>query len=416
MSVDVCAYGYVTREWEVFPDGTSREITAGPPYFLAAALASLGDRVRVVTRVSREDEHILDELRRLGVDVVNLGTMRSMKSRIIYRESGERELEILSLARPFGLQDLDFCIRVSPRYIYLGPLTTQDFDLDFIRRARSRAQVVLDVQGFTRKVVGRRVVYVDWVWKLDAAPYVSILKLDDREGELLTGSREPEEIVRRAVEYGCSSISYTYTEPTIFFEYAYDTAEIAQGEGLKNTFVTNGFMTPEALEMISPYLDAANVDLKSFREDFYREVCSARLGPVLENIERMKALGIWVEVTTLVIPTLNDSEEELRQIARFIRSVGPEIPWHVTAFHPDYTMLDKPRTPVETLRQAREIGLEEGLRYVYSGNVPGDEGENTYCWNCHRMIIRRWGFQVLEKRIERGYCTFCGASIDGVGM
>jgi len=170
------------------------------------------------------------------------------------------------------------------------------------------------------------------------------------------------------------------------------------------------------LEMISPYLDAANVDLKSFREDFYREVCSARLGPVLENIERMKALGIWVEVTTLVIPTLNDSEEELRQIARFIRSVGPEIPWHVTAFHPDYTMLDKPRTPVETLRQAREIGLEEGLRYVYSGNVPGDEGENTYCWNCHRMIIRRWGFQVLEKRIERGYCTFCGASIDGVGM
>jgi len=163
-------------------------------------------------------------------------------------------------------------------------------------------------------------------------------------------------------------------------------------------------------------LDAANVDLKSFREDFYREVCSAHLRPVLENIERMKALGIWVEVTTLVIPTLNDSEEELRQIARFIRSVGPEIPWHVTAFHPDYTMLDKPRTSVETLRRAREIGLEEGLRYVYSGNVPGDEGENTYCWNCHRMIIRRWGFQVLEKRIEGGHCTFCGASIDGVGM
>ena len=209
MSVDVCAYGYVTREWEVFPDGTSREITAGPPYFLAAALASLGDRVRVVTRVSREDEHILDELRRLGVDVVNLGTMRSMKSRIIYRESGERELEVLSLARPFGLQDLDFCIRVSPRYIYLGPLTTQDFDLDFIRRARSRAQVVLDVQGFTRKVVGRRVVYVDWVWKLDAAPYVSILKLDDREGELLTGSREPEEIVSRLHEMGFGEVLLT---------------------------------------------------------------------------------------------------------------------------------------------------------------------------------------------------------------
>jgi len=243
-----------------------------------------------------------------------------------------------------------------------------------------------------------------------------ISQMPKDQGRIVGREVEPKEIVRRAVEYGCSSISYTYTEPTIFFEYAYDTAEIAQGEGLKNTFVTNGFMTPEALEMISPYLDAANVDLKSFREDFYREVCSAHLRPVLENIERMKALGIWVEVTTLVIPTLNDSEEELRQIARFIRSVGPEIPWHVTAFHPDYTMLDKPRTPVETLKRAREIGFEEGLRYVYSGNVPGDEGENTYCWNCHRMIIRRWGFQVLEKRIEGGHCTFCGASIDGVGM
>jgi len=244
----------------------------------------------------------------------------------------------------------------------------------------------------------------------------TISQMPRDEGRIVGEKVPPQEIVESALRTGCKTISYTYTEPTIFFEYAYDTAKIAKDRGVKNTFVTNGYMTPEALEMIAPYLDGANVDLKSFQDKFYREVCGAHLDPVLETIRRMKALGIWVEVTTLIIPTLNDSEEELRRIAKFIRSVGPEIPWHVTAFHPDYTMLDKPPTPASTLRRAREIGLEEGLRYVYSGNMPGEEGENTYCWSCHKLLIRRWGFQVLENHIEDGRCPYCGASIDGVGM
>ncbi len=236
------------------------------------------------------------------------------------------------------------------------------------------------------------------------------------EGRIVGERVSPQEIVSMAERNRCESISYTYTEPTIFFEYAHDTARIAHERGIKNAFVTNGYMTPEAIEMIAPYLDAANVDLKSFRESFYREVCKARLGPVLEGIKKMKEEGIWVEVTTLIIPTLNDSEEELREIARFILSVGQDVPWHVTAFYPAYRMWDKPRTPVETLRRAREIGLEEGLRYVYSGNVPGEEGENTFCHNCHRVVIRRWGFQVLERNLKDGRCSFCGAKIDGVGI
>ena len=236
------------------------------------------------------------------------------------------------------------------------------------------------------------------------------------EGRIVGRYISAEEVVGMAEESGCASISYTYTEPTIFFEFAYDTAKIAHLRGIKNNFVTNGFMTPEALEMISPYLDGANVDLKSFREEFYRHICRARLKPVLDAIKKMKELGIWVEVTTLLIPTLNDSEEELRQIARFILSVGEEIPWHVTAFYPTYRMRDKERTPADTLRRAREIGLKEGLRYVYTGNIPGEEGESTFCYRCHRPIIRRWGFQVIEKKIRAGHCSYCGAPIDGVQM
>jgi len=235
----------------------------------------------------------------------------------------------------------------------------------------------------------------------------------DREnisGERVSGA----DIVSMALKYNCASISYTYTEPTIFFEYAYDTAKIAHKEGLKNNFVTNGYMTAEALDMIAPYLDGANVDLKSFSEEFYKTVCGAKLKPVLENIKKMKDLGIWVEVTTLIIPTLNDSEEEWREIARFILSVSPEIPWHVSAFYPTYRMLDKPRTSAEIIRQAREIGLEEGLRYVYSGNIPGEEGENTFCYHCNKVLIRRRGYEIAEHSITKGQCPHCGTPIDGV--
>lgn len=222
----------------------------------------------------------------------------------------------------------------------------------------------------------------------------------------------PEKIVEMAKESGCSSISYTYTEPTIFMEYALDIARIAKDKGLKNVLVTNGYMTGEVLNDIHPYMDAANVDLKGFTEEHYRTICGARLSPVLKAIQLMKQLDIWVEVTTLVIPTVNDSDQTLREIAKFIFSVNPNIPWHVSRFHPMYKMNNLPPTPVKTLTRAREIGLEEGLRYVYTGNVPGDVGENTFCYSCGKLLIQRMGYDVGRICITNGRCGYCGAEID----
>jgi pyruvate formate lyase activating enzyme len=212
---------------------------------------------------------------------------------------------------------------------------------------------------------------------------------------------------------GCASISYTYTEPTIFIELALDTAKLAAAAGLKNVFVTNGYITPEALREIRPYLHAANIDLKGFTDGFYREICGARLQPVLDSIRLYHDLGIWTEITTLIIPGHNDSEPELRQIAEFIRSVDPDIPWHVSRFHPTYKLTDRPRTPVQTLQRAREIGRDAGLRYVYEGNVPG-EGEDTPCANCRKPVIRRYGFSVEQMDIRNGACAFCGTAVAGV--
>ncbi len=238
-----------------------------------------------------------------------------------------------------------------------------------------------------------------------------------RDRRMIVGeSLTPTEIVRDAIAQGCRSISYTYTEPTIFFEYAYDIAKISSKEGLKNIFVTNGYIGEEALRTIAPYLDAANIDLKSFSDEFYRKICGARLEPLLESIKLYKELGIWIEIATLIIPDLNDSDDELRQTARFIKSVGEDIPWHVTAFYPAYKLTRKPPTPPETLRRARRIGLEEGLRYVYEGNIPGEEGSNTFCYNCGEMLIRRYGFSILANKIKDSKCPKCGAKIDGVGL
>jgi pyruvate formate lyase activating enzyme len=223
----------------------------------------------------------------------------------------------------------------------------------------------------------------------------------------------PEEVVLAAKNHGCQSISYTYTEPTIFFEYAYDTARLARKEGLANIFVTNGFMTPEALETIKPYLDACNVDLKSFHEEFYKDICHGHLEPVLDSIRLMKKLNIWVEVTTLVVPEENDSEEELAQIARFIAETDPDIPWHISRFHPDYKYTDSYPTPLETLRKARSIGKREGLRYIYIGNVLG-ESEDTLCPSCQKTLIRRQGFYVSDYKVKDSACSFCGAKVAGV--
>jgi len=238
------------------------------------------------------------------------------------------------------------------------------------------------------------------------------------EGRLVGHDASPNHLASAARHYGCKSIAYTYTEPTIFFEYAYDTAVIAAKWNIKSIYVTNGYMTEEMLDAFGPYLHAANVDLKAFSDDFYRTICGARLQPVLDTIKAMKERGIWVEITTLVVPGLNDSEEELREIAEFIaQEAGKDTPWHVSRFRPDYEMRDRHATPLATLERAREIGLEAGLRYVYQGNVPGTERENTYCYKCHNLLVRRYGFGVLKNLILPGSkCPHCGAIIDGVGL
>jgi pyruvate formate lyase activating enzyme len=237
------------------------------------------------------------------------------------------------------------------------------------------------------------------------------------QGRIVGRYTPPAQLVETAKRYGARSIAYTYTEPTIFTEYAYDVAVLARKEGIANIYVTNGYMTQEMLDFFHPYLDAANVDLKAFRDEFYRTECGARLAPVLESLKYMRKLGVWVEVTTLVIPGLNDSEQELRDIARFlVQELGPEVPWHVSRFHPYYKEWDRPPTPVSTLHRAREIGLEEGLRYVYEGNVPGSPGEHTYCYACGERVIARTGFQITAYRLQDGRCPRCGTVMDGVGL
>lgn len=238
-----------------------------------------------------------------------------------------------------------------------------------------------------------------------------------RDADIQGQERSPEEVVKQAQAAGSLSIAYTYTEPTIFFEFAYDTARLARAAGLKNIFVTNGYISKEALTTIAPYLDAANIDLKGFSEGFYRDVVHARLSEVLDSIIEYRRQGIWIELTTLIIPGLNDSEEELQGIASFIvNNLGVDTPWHVTQFYPTYKLIDRPRTPVKTLRRAREIGLAAGLHYVYEGNVPGEGGENTWCHSCSSLLIERYGFIIVTNKISNGACPDCGAAIAGIGM
>ncbi len=225
---------------------------------------------------------------------------------------------------------------------------------------------------------------------------------------------EPEEIVAAAKRAGCASLSYTYTEPTIFFEYARDCGTLAREQGLANTFVTNGYATPEAVEAMAGWLDAANVDLKAWHDAFYQDLCKARLEPVKETIRAMHDAGLHVEVTTLLVTGQNDTIEDLRGIAEFLAGVSPDLVWHVSRFHPDFEMTDGKATPVETVRLAVEVGRQAGLRYVYAGNVlPGqiDGTGDTVCPSCGEVVIERVGFGARRKNLRGAACGSCGTAL-----
>ncbi|MCZ7392779.1 MAG: AmmeMemoRadiSam system radical SAM enzyme [Candidatus Methanoperedens sp.] len=233
-----------------------------------------------------------------------------------------------------------------------------------------------------------------------------------------TGTTEitPEEAIKNALDNRCKSISWTYNEPAIWHEYTYDSAVLAKKAGLKTVYVTNGYITPEALRRMAPYLDAFRVDIKSFSDDFYRKICGASLAPVLESTKLAKELGMHVEVITLVIPTKNDSREEITQIVRWVRdNLGADTPMHFTRFHPMHRMDNLPSTPTETLEMAHDIAKKEGMRFVYTGNVPGHRYENTYCPKCNALLIDRAGFRVSAIRIKDGKCPECGEGIPIVG-
>jgi pyruvate formate lyase activating enzyme len=241
-----------------------------------------------------------------------------------------------------------------------------------------------------------------------------ISQMPREQGRIPGTDLPPEALVRQAQASGAASISYTYTEPTIYFEYALDTARLATRAGLRNVFVTNGYMTAEVLETIGSDLHAANVDLKAFTDGFYKKVCRARLEPVKESIVKMRSLGVWVEVTTLIIPGYNDDPQELKALAEWLAGVDPDLPWHISRFRPTYRLTDAPATPPATIHRAREIGLAAGLKYVYSGNIWGDDGEKTSCHQCGRLLIDRVGFSIKANHLRQGACAHCGAAAAGI--
>lgn len=244
-----------------------------------------------------------------------------------------------------------------------------------------------------------------------------ISQMPREEGAIMGRFAAPTEIARAARQTGCASVAYTYTEPTIYAEYALDCAREAQKLGLRNVFVSNGYMTPELLDLMAGLIDGINVDLKAGRGEFYRKISGAGLRAVLENLVRIHKLGIWLEVTTLVIPGLNDSDDELRWAARYLYdNLGPDIPWHISRFYPHYKMSDVPPTPAKTLERAWQIGRDVGLHYVYVGNLPGHHAESTFCPGCGGLVIERSGYWLGRRNLRDGKCAVCGTAIAGVEM
>jgi pyruvate formate lyase activating enzyme len=226
----------------------------------------------------------------------------------------------------------------------------------------------------------------------------------------------PKRLVALAKNYfHCPSLAYTYTEPIVYYEYTYDSAKLAKDAGIRNVLVTAGYVNEQPWKQLLEYVDAANIDLKAISEDFYRQVCSATLKPVQNALILAKANGILVEVTNLVIPTLNDKPEQIRQLVRWIKAnLGGETPLHFSGFYPRYQMRNLPPTSLKTLETARGIAMSEGLSYVYIGNVASRQGQNTYCPGCKRLLIERSGYTILQKRLKNGLCPDCGKEIYGV--
>ena len=247
-------------------------------------------------------------------------------------------------------------------------------------------------------------------WRISQAP-----RLKNRvAGE----SYKPAEIVASAAKSDCASIAYTYTEPTVFMELAADCGRLAREQGLANVFVSNGFMTIEALDYARDFLDGINVDLKSYRDEFYRDICKASLEPVLDSLRYIaKETHIWLEVTTLIVTGQNDSDEELRELAAFIADqLGPDVPWHISRFRPDYERDSGGATPTATLERAYEFGKQAGLRYVYVGNLPGSGMESTHCHDCGQLLIERVGYQLGQYNLLNGACSGCGTAMAGFGL
>ncbi|MHC5158001.1 MAG: AmmeMemoRadiSam system radical SAM enzyme [Planctomycetota bacterium] len=243
-------------------------------------------------------------------------------------------------------------------------------------------------------------------WQISQMPQLQ----NDLEGSEYT----PQQIVNAALQSGCKSIAYTYTEPTVFMELCEETATLAKQNGLSIVFVSNGFMTTEAIDFARPWLDGINVDLKAFSETYYHDLCKAKLQPVLDTITTIaQQTDIWMEITTLVVPGQNDSDEELKSIAEFIAGLSVDIPWHVSRFYPQYKMTDTKPTNGTSLERAIDIGKEAGLRYIYVGNLPGARAESTYCYSCGALLIERTGYHVVKNVIDDYRCPQCNAEIAG---
>ncbi len=224
----------------------------------------------------------------------------------------------------------------------------------------------------------------------------------------------PRDIINQVIKEKCQVIAYTYAEPTNFYEYMLDLCKLARKRGIKNVYHSNGYINPEPLKELCKYLDAANIDLKGFREDYYQRICGARLQPVLDSLVILKQNGIWLEITNLIVPKENDQPEDIRKMCQWIvANLGPDVPIHFSRFYPTYQLKNSSPTPIKTLEMAREIALKEGLHYVYIGNVVGHPGENTYCPHCRKTVIKRVGYNILEKHLANGSCAYCGAVIAG---